>query len=58
MDEHLASLGIVRFRAIGAVTLRGIRTRDMVDTILTTLKSEPERWFDEKFLAWWREAVG
>jgi len=57
MGEHLASLGIVRFSTIGNATLRGIRTRDMVDTILATLKAEPERWFDGKFLSWWHEAV-
>jgi len=58
MGEHLAGLGLVRFGTIGAATIRGIRTRDMVETIVATLKAEPERWLAEGFLPWWREAVG
>lgn len=58
MGEHLASLGLVRFSTIGAATLRGIRTRDMVDTIMATLKAEPDKWLAKNFLPWWYEAVG
>jgi len=57
MGEYLASMGLVRFSTIGNATLRGIRTRDMVDTLLATLKAEPEKWFDAKFLGWWQEAT-
>lgn len=58
MGEHLASLGLVRFGTIGAATLRAIRTRDMVDTILTTLQAEPDKWLPLNFLPWWYEAMG
>ncbi len=58
MGEHLADLGLVRFGTIGAATIRGIRTREMVDTILATLKAEPDKWLAESFLPWWHEAVG
>lgn len=58
MGEHLAGLGLVRCGTIGAAALRGIRARTMVDTIVETLKSDPERWLDPRFLDWWREAVG
>ncbi len=58
MGERLADLGLVRFSTIGSATLRGIRARVMVDTMLTLLKAEPQQWFTEPFLGWWREAVG
>ena len=58
MGEHLADLGLVRFGTIGAATIRGIRTRDMVDNILATLKADPDRWLAANFLPWWHEAVG
>jgi len=58
MGEYLASLGLVRFSTIGAATLRGIRAREMVDTILLTLVNEPAKWFPRNFLSWWHEAVG
>ena len=58
MGEHLAGLGLVRFGKIGSATLRAIRSRDMVDTIIATLKAEPEQWLPEQFLAWWHEALG
>jgi len=58
MGEYLAELGLVRFGKIGSATIRGIRSRVMVDTILETLKSEPEKWLPESFVAWWHEALG
>ncbi len=58
MGEHLAGLGLVRFSTIGAATLRGIRSRGMVDTILTTLKADPDKWLAPNFVPWWHEAVG
>jgi aminoglycoside 3-N-acetyltransferase len=58
MGEHLADLGLVRFGTIGSATIRGIRTKDMVDTILATLKADPDRWLTESFRPWWHEAVG
>lgn len=57
MGEYLAELGLVRFGKIGSATIRAIRTRPMVDTILETLKARPEDWFSERFLAWWYEAL-
>ena len=56
MGEYLASLGLVRFGRIGSATLRAIRSRDMVDTILATLKTEREKWLPESFRAWMEEA--
>lgn len=58
MGEHLASLGLVRFGTIGSATIRGIRTRDMVDNMLATLKAAPDQWLAASFLPWWHEAVG
>ncbi|MHB8997243.1 MAG: AAC(3) family N-acetyltransferase [Armatimonadota bacterium] len=58
MGEHLAELGLVRFGTIGSATIRGIRTRDMVENILATLKADPDKWLTESFLPWWHEAVG
>ena len=58
MGEHLADLGLVRFGKIGSATIRAIRSRVMVDTMLDTLKAQPEEWLPEAFVAWWHEAVG
>lgn len=58
MGERLAELGLVRFSKIGSATLRAIRSRTMVDTIIETLKSEPWQWFSEPFLSWWHYAMG
>jgi len=56
MGERLAQMGLVRFSTIGVATLRCIRTHDMVPNILSVLKAEPERWFNDDFLAWLRDA--
>ena len=48
----------MRFGTIGSATIRGIRTKDMVDNILATLKADPDKWLAESFLPWWHEAVG
>jgi aminoglycoside 3-N-acetyltransferase len=58
MGDHLADLGLVRFSTIGAAALRGIRARAMIDTIVATLKAEPDKWLAGNFLPWWHEAVG
>ena len=59
MGERLAEMGLVRFGEIGSATLRCIRARDMVDTILGLLRSEPEEWFTvPAFLDWLHEATG
>lgn len=59
MGEHLAELGLVRFGRIGSATIRCIRARIMVDTILKTLQSEGEKWFTQpEFVPWWQEALG
>lgn len=57
MGERLAEMGLVRFGTIGSATIRAIRTGIMVDTINAVVKAEPENWFSERFLDWWREAV-
>ncbi len=56
MGERLARMGLVRFSRIGSATFRCIRTHDMVPNILAILEAEPEKWFDEEFLAWLRDA--
>lgn len=58
MGEHLASLGLVHFATIGKATIRGLRTKLMVDTIMAAVKAEPDRWLSENFRPWWHEAVG
>ena len=58
MGEHLADLGLVRFGKIGSATLRCIRTRDMVDNIIRTLDTEPEKWFSEEIQDFLRRARG
>lgn len=58
MGEHLEGLGLVRRGTIGSATLRAIRTHDMVPGIIGALRADPERWFAEPFLSWWREALG
>ena len=56
MGERLAEIGLVRFGRIGSATLRCIRTRPMVDSILALLNAEPQAWFDAEFRAWLAEA--
>lgn len=58
MGEYLAELGLVNFGKIGSATLRCIRAQVMVDTILQTLKDDPEKWFNHPgFLDWLHEAL-
>ena len=52
MGERLTDMDLVRFDRIGSATLRCIRTRDMVDTTLAILDSEPQQWFRDDFLQW------
>ena len=53
MGEYLAELGLVAFGKIGSATLRCIRAKVMVDTILETLKAHPEQWFSKpEWLEW------
>jgi aminoglycoside 3-N-acetyltransferase len=58
MGEHLAELGLVRFGKIGSATIRAIRAREMVDTMIATVTAKPEEWFPEHFVVWWHEALG
>jgi len=58
MGERLAAAGLVRFGRIGSATLRCTRAHDMVDYALGLFASEPEKWFDENFLEWLRDAKG
>jgi aminoglycoside 3-N-acetyltransferase len=55
MQERLESLGLIRFAAIGSATVRMLNARELVDHSRRILESEPERWFDPNFLAWYRE---
>jgi len=56
MGDRLTSMGLVRLARVGSATLRCVRTTDMVRSILAILEAEPERWFDEDFQAWLRDA--
>ncbi len=59
VDEFLTSAGIVTFGRIGSATLRCLRIRDMVDTLMAALESDPpEAWFDPKFVEWLRAVRG
>jgi len=58
MGERLADMGLVRFGRIGSATLRCIRARVMVDSVLAILESEPEMWFSDDFRAWLAQARG
>jgi aminoglycoside 3-N-acetyltransferase len=55
MEERLTALSLIRFAAIGAATVRLLQARDIVDHSRRILESEPDRWFDANFLAWYRE---
>ena len=56
MEARLTDLGQkIRFAAIGAGTARLLQARDLVDHSRRILESEPDRWFDANFLAWYRE---
>jgi aminoglycoside 3-N-acetyltransferase len=55
MEDRLTDLGLVRFGQIGSATLRCIRARDMVDTTLHVLRTEPEHWLQADFRAWLAE---
>jgi aminoglycoside N3'-acetyltransferase len=55
--ERLAEMGLVRFSRIGSATLRCIRAREMVDTLLALLSAEPEEWLTPEFLAWMASAT-
>jgi len=52
-DEFLTHAGIVTFGRIGSATLRCLRIRDMVDTLMAALEADPpEAWFDPEFVEW------
>ena len=55
MEARLTELGLIRFATIGAATARLLQARDLVDHSRRILESEPDRWFDPNFLAWYRE---
>jgi aminoglycoside 3-N-acetyltransferase len=51
-EKMQAELGIVRYGKIGSATLRCARAKPMVDHWIAVLEADPERWFNETFLAW------
>jgi aminoglycoside 3-N-acetyltransferase len=56
--ERLQDLGLVAFGRIGSATIRCVRARVMVDTLMAMLEAEPEQWFTEGFQAWLARAKG
>ena len=58
MGVRLEEMGLVRRSQIGSATLRCIRARQMVDTIMSVLDAEPAVWFKPEFLAWLERAGG
>jgi len=56
MEARLAQRGLVPYTDIGAARCRAVRTPTMVDAILCILRSEPDQWFGDSFLTWWRDA--
>lgn len=54
MQARLAQEGLVTYTDIGAAGCRSLRTQYMVDNALAILRAEPENWFDDAFLQWWR----
>lgn len=57
-EKLLARLGLVRYEPIGAATCRCARARDIVDTVLRAVRSEPERWLTGEMLQWYHRATG
>jgi aminoglycoside 3-N-acetyltransferase len=55
MEPRLEALGLIRIVTIGAGAVRLLQARDIVDHSRRILESEPDRWFDAPFLAWYRE---
>jgi len=55
MEPRLEALGLIRIVTIGAGAVRLLQARDLVDHSRRILESEPDRWFDANFLAWYRE---
>jgi hypothetical protein len=57
LGDLLARRGLVRFGRIGSATIRGIRTRVLVDETFPILRRAPRDWFDEPFLEWRNECL-
>lgn len=52
MERLLAGRGHVRAGAIGSATVRGIRTRTLVDETFAVLRAAPQDWFNLEYMAW------
>lgn len=55
MEAILNMLGLIKVVKIGAADVMMLQARDLVDRSRRILESDPERWFPEDFLAWYRE---
>ena len=55
--DLLAKRDLVRFGKIGSATIRGIRTRTLVDETFPLLRQAPQDWLNEPFLEWRDECL-
>ena len=58
LAEVLAKRNLVSFGKIGSATIQGIRTRILVDETTSLLRSSPQDWLGQPFIAWRAECVG
>ena len=58
VEEWLKEKGAMRYAQVGDALLRATRARDNVDTIIKKLRTEPETFLKEDFLAWLRRVRG
>ncbi|MEW6358421.1 MAG: AAC(3) family N-acetyltransferase [Planctomycetota bacterium] len=55
MQAHHEQVGLIRRATIGRAEVLMLHAKEMVDEELRVFESRPEDWFDEAFLAWYRE---
>jgi aminoglycoside 3-N-acetyltransferase len=58
MGDALAQCGLVKLGKIGSATIRGIRTRPLVEETFARLRSAPQDWLPEPFIEWRAECLG
>ncbi|NOZ20997.1 MAG: AAC(3) family N-acetyltransferase [Planctomycetes bacterium] len=55
MQEHHERAGLIHRTTIGSAEVLMLHAREMVDEEIRVFEARPEDWFDEAFLAWYRE---
>ncbi|OGV74381.1 MAG: hypothetical protein A3K19_27220 [Lentisphaerae bacterium RIFOXYB12_FULL_65_16] len=56
--ELFAQRGLVKTGRIGSATIRGIRTRTLVEETFALLRNAPQDWLPKPFLDWRAECLG